>query len=387
MKVIQLGCGITGLVCAEQLAGNPGVTHLVLADSRTGEAEALKARLGSPKMSIAKIDAADPEMLSSLMRGADLVVSSLPWELNGRVMETAAKTGVNYVDFCMTVEALEDFDSVDRMCKEAGITALTSMGLEPGISDTFARYAANKLDVVEEAHVMDGDNGVIEGYGYASTWSPVDWIEEVTVPAAVFRNGKIEYVPPLHEREVYEFPPPLGPLPVYKTNHDETFLIPRHIKGIKHADFRIGVDDHFAAIARMARKIGLHSKEEIDVKGKKIRPLDVMAALMPRPVDIAGKIKGHGGTVVEVIGVKDGEKTRVKVWTIVSHEEAFKACRTNATGYLVGIGGAVPTEMLVEGLVSDTGLLVPEQLDSEEFVARLRKKGLTVNEEITRLNG
>jgi saccharopine dehydrogenase (NAD+, L-lysine-forming) len=191
----------------------------------------------------------------------------------------------------------------------------------------------------------------------------------------------------LHEREVYEFPPPIGPLPVYKTNHDETFLIPRHIKGIRNADFRIGVDDQFAAIAKMARSIGLHGKEEIDVKGKKVRPLDVMAALMPRPVETAGKIKGHGGTVVEMIGMKDGAKTRVKVWTIVSHEEAFKACRTNATGYLVGIGGAVPTEMLVEGLVPGPGLLVPERLDSEEFVRRLKKKGLTVNEEITRLEG
>ncbi len=385
VKVIQLGCGITGLVCAEELARNDNVTELVLADSMTDGAESLAARLRSDKVSVTKIDVRDRRALRKLVKGADAVVSSLPWELNSQVLRTAADVGTNYVDFCMTVEALADFDAQDRLCRDAGIAALTSMGLEPGISDTFARYTANMMDSVEEVHVMDGDNGVIEGHEFASTWSPVDWIEEVTVPAAVFRNGRIEYVPPLHEREVYDFPPPIGPLPVYKTLHDETFLIPKHIRGVRNADFRIAVDDNFAKAARMLRKLGLHSKEPVDVKGVKVRPLDLLAALMPRPVDIADKIKGHGGTVVEVIGERDGERTKMRTWTIVSHEEAYRRSRTNATGFLVGIGGAVPTEMLVEGKVKDIGLLVPEQLRSEEFVGRLRKKGLKVNQEITRI--
>lgn len=385
MRAVQLGCGITGLVCAEELAGNPRVSELVLADSMIDGAEALASRLHSDKIVVKKMDASDKKAISEVLNDSDVVVSSLPWELNGLVMQTAAEMNVNYVDFCITKEAFDEFDKIDGMCRDAGITAITAVGLEPGISDTLARYAANRLDSVEEARVIDGDNGVVEEGEFVLTWSPIDWIDELCVPAAVFRDGEIQYIPPLHEREIYDFPQPIGTLPVYKTMHDETFLMPKHIKGIRNADFRIGVDDEFASLAHTLRKLGLNSKEPVDVKGVKIRPLDVVVALMPRPVDLAGKIKGHGGTVVEIMGEKDGKRTKIKMWVFASHEEAYAKYGTNATGYLVGIGGAVPTEMLIEGVVKDKGLLVPEQLPAEEFVRRLKEKGLKVNEEVSNI--
>ena len=383
IRVVQLGCGITGLVCAEELAGNARVSELVLADSWTDGAEALAAKLKSGKVEVQRADAADRKALTRLIADADAVISSLPWDLNDRVLETAIAEGVDYVDFCIPKAAFDDFDGIDGKCREAGITAITAVGLEPGISDTLARFAADKLDSVDEAHVIDGDNGVVDGGGFVLTWSPIDWIDELCQPAAVFINGNMEYVPPLHEREIYDFPEPIGPLPVYKTLHDETFLMPKHIEGIRNASFRIGVDDEFAFLARTLRKLGLNSKEPIDVKGVSVRPLDVVVARLPRPVDLAGKIKGHGGTVVEVIGQRNGRPARIKMWAFASHEEAYARYGTNATGYLVGIGGAVPAEMLVEGVVKDKGLLVPEQLPADEFVRRLKDKGLEVHEEIS----
>jgi len=385
MRVVQLGCGITGLVCAEHVARNPRVSEMVLADAKTDGAESLARRLNMDKVSVAKVDGSDPKALKKVLKNCDVVVNSLPWEFMDKVQELAAQTGTNYVDFCLTVAALKDFEPVAKMCRDAGITAITATGLEPGISNALARYAANKLDSAEELHIIDGDNGVIEGHWFASTWSPFDWMEETTIPAAVYRNGKIEYIPPLHEKEIYDFPPPLGPMPVYKTVHDETFLLPRNIRGIRNADFRIGIDDNFVAAARMIRKLGLHSKEPVDVKGVKVRPLDVVAGLMPRPVDIAGKIKGCGGTVVEVIGKKDGKKTKVRVWTFASHEWAYENFRSNGTGYLVGTGGAIPTEMLIDGEVKEKGLFTPEQLPSESFIRRLGEKNLEIKEEITHI--
>jgi len=281
------------------------------------------------------------------------------------------------------VDSIEEYETVAKMCERAGITALTAMGEDPGISDTFARYAADKLDNPIEAHVLDGDSGSAEGYEFFSLWSPFDLLWETTVPAAVFREGKMTYVPPLHEREVYDFPSPIGPLPVYKTIHEETFLMSKFIKGLRNADFRIAIDDTFAKRVRMLRKLGMHSTERVDVKGVKVRPLDVVVALMPRPVELAGRVKGHAGVVVEVVGEKGGMPTKVRIWTLMSHEKAYELSKSNATGYLVGVGGAVPTEMLIEGEVKGEGLFVPEQLNSARFVSRLRGKGLEVVEEVT----
>jgi saccharopine dehydrogenase (NAD+, L-lysine-forming) len=384
-KVVQLGCGITGLVCAEQLERNPKVDELVLADAKIDAAKALAARIKSGKISTAKVDGTDSKELQRLLRGKDIVVSSMPWQLNRRVLDTAVNLGIDYVDFCLTVDSMDDFEKVRSDCVAAGITALTSTGEDPGISDVFAVHGASKLDIAEEAHVKDGDSGVAEGHDFFSLWSPIDLLEEVTVPAAIFKNGQMTYVPPLSRREVYDFPPPLGPLPVYNTSHEETYLMPRFIKGLRHADFQIAIDDNFAKTANMLRKIGLHSLNEVDVKGVKVRPLDVVVALLPRPVDLAGKVKGYACILVEVVGLKGNERTKVKTWTMMSHEKAFELCGSNATGYLVGVGGAVATEMLIAGEVREKGLVVPEQLPPDKFIARLPSKGLVVKQETVRM--
>ena len=382
MKVVQLGCGITGLVSAEHLEKTPYVSELVLADAVTDSAERLSERLGSDKISVVKVDATDSSSLRSLLSGADLVISAIPWQLNKAVVDMALTTGTNYIDFSMPVDRIEDFEDMDRRSRDGGVTVLTSMGADPGISDIFARYAADKLDRAVSARVMDGDTAVADGYDFFSLWSPLEMLEEVTSPAAVFRDGEMTYLPPLHERQVYEFPDPVGPLPIYNTLHEETFLMSRFIEGLEYADFRIAVDDEFARVAKVLRRIGMHSLKPVDVKGSKVRPLDVVVALMPRPVDLIGKVKGYAGLVVEVRGQKEGADKLVRVWTTMSHEEAFEKYRSNATGYFVGTGGAVAGEMLLSGEVDRNGVLVPEQLPAEKFISRLPEKGLKVREEI-----
>lgn len=372
-------------MCAELLAKNRLVDQVVLADAETDAARAMAARVKSKKISIAKVDARDPAQLKKLLKGKDVVVSSVPWALHRNVFKVACATKTNYVDFSLTANSIEEFEEFLKLCDKSGITALTAAGADPGISDVFARYGANTLDEPEEAYVRDGDCGVAKGFDFFTLWSPVDMVEEATTPAAVYENGKHYFLPPLHKREIYDFPPPIGPLPVYNTTHEETYLIPKFIKGIKKADFKIAIDDDFVAAANMLRKLGMHSLTEVDVKGVKVRPIDVVVATMPRPVDLAGKVKGFAGVVVEVIGKKDGRRTMVKTWTVMSHEKAYKLCRSNATGYLVGVGGAVAAEMLIEGEVEGKGLHVPEQLPAEKFVARLPEKGLEVKQEITPL--
>jgi saccharopine dehydrogenase (NAD+, L-lysine-forming) len=383
MKVVQIGCGICGLVCAEQLAKYPKVDSLILADSRTEEAQALADRMKTDVVSVKKVDGTDPKAVRSLLNGQDIVVATMPWRLNRLVMETAAKTGTDYVDFGMPLDSTgPEFDMLSEMCKKSGIAAMVGMGEEPGMSDVFAMHAASKLDVAHEAHIYDGDNGSVDGLEFFSTWSPVDLLDETSVPAAVFRNGKIEFIPPLSARLVYDFPKPLGPLPVYKTNHDETYFMPMGIKTLKQASFNIGIDDNFAHASTLFRKWGLLSKDPINVRGTRVVPLHLVASLLPVPASFAEKVKGHTCFVAEVLGEKKGRKTKVKMWIMMSHEEAYRLQRTNAGAYFVGTGGAIATEMLIDGEVKEKGIVIPEQLSPESFLARMKKRNIEVHEEI-----
>ncbi len=382
MRVVQLGCGVCGLVCAEHLAKHPKVDRLILADRRTEGAEALAARLPEGKAVVQSVDGTNREALAKLLGDCDAVVASMPWHLNLLVLETAAEVGTDYVDFGMPFDGTgPEFDRAAAMCRDAGIAGLVGMGMEPGISDVFAMHAAGTLDRADEAHVFDGDTGHVDGVEYFSTWSPVDLLDEMRVPAAVYADGRLTFVPPMSAKQTYEFPPPVGPLPVYKTNHDETYFLPLGIKTLRNASFNIHIDDAWAEAAAVLRKLGLLRAEPIDVRGNPVRPMDVIAAALPSPVGLADGIRGDTCFVVEVTGEKAGRRTRVRMWAGMSYEDAYRLHRTNATGYLVGTGGAVATEMLLDGEVRAKGLVIPEQLSPEVFLARLREKDVAVHEE------
>lgn len=372
-------------MCAEHLEKNEHVNDLVLADAMTDSAQAMADRVGSDKFSVQKVDARDDKSLKELLTGCDLLVSAIPGELNKKVLDMAIDLGSNYLDFSMCVDSMEEFEGLSKRSKDRGVTVLTSMGCDPGISDVFARHGADMLDKPESARVMDGDSGVADGYDFFTLWSPLEMIEEVTTPAAVFKGGEMTYVPPLNERQMYDFPEPIGPLPVYNTLHEETFLMSRYIDGLKYADFRIAVDDGFAHVANVLRKIGMHSLKPVDVNGVSVRPLDVVVSQMPRPVELIGKVKGFAGIVVEVEGEKDGKRMMAKTWATMSHEDAYELSSSNATGYLVGTGGAVGAEMILDGKITDKGVLVPEQISAGEYISRLPPKHVEVKEELREL--
>jgi len=380
MKVVQLGCGITGLVCAEELVKNKNVTEILLADLNTAPADAMAKRLNSDKISVQKTDATDEKTLKKLMKGADVLVSAISWKLNLKVVKVAADTDTNYVDFSMSYP----YDWVDEPTKyvrRPDSTILTCMGEDPGITDVFARHSAGKLDSVDRIRVMDGDNGSVPGQDFFSLWSPSDLMDEVTTQAGIFKGGKMTFAAPLTSKDVYEFPQPIGRLQVFNTDHEEVFLMSKLIKGVKDVDFRIAIDEQFVNITKTLHMVGMDKKEKIDVQGVKVAPIDVLTTLMPRPTDFIGKVRGHAGIVVETTGMKAGRNTMIKTSLVCSHERAYEVSNSNATGYLVGIGGAIGTEMLLEGEISQKGVIFPEMLDSEKFLKRLSAKGLEVKEQ------
>ena len=382
IKVVQLGCGITGLVCAEHLERHPKVDELVLADKQVDAAGAMIKRLRSEKAVSQKVDAGDPSQLKKVLRGCDLVVTSVPSEMNMKLLEAAVSAGVNYVDLTVPLELIPKFEEVDEKCKKAGIIALTGVGSDPGISDVFAVRAASKLDEVLEIHIRDADNAVSDEHEYFTLWSPRDMLEELTMNAAVYENGKVTWLPPLHEQERFRFPDPIGQHPVYNTTHEETFLLPKFIQGVRRVDFKIVVWDNLVKLANTIRKIGMHNLNAVRVDGFDVKPIDVVAECLPRPVDLVGKVRGSSCVLVEVIGKRAGEKTAVRTWVAMTHDEAFKGHRTSATGYLVGTGAAAGAELILSGEVNKNGLYAPEMLPTEKYVERIAAKGLGPRQEI-----
>ncbi len=368
-------------MCAQHLEKNPKVDELVLADTRTGPAKDFAERAADDKVTVTKADATDASEVKKLLKDCDILVSSVSSEMNPVLLERALAERVNYVDFTIPLDTIPKFEQYSQMCNDAGITALTAQGEDPGISDIFAMLGAGTLDEVHEVHIRDGDNAISPKHDVFTLWSPRDMLDELTTEAAVYDHGMIKWLPPLSRSEMYKFPDPVGARRVYNTTHEETFLVPMFVKGVSYVDFAIVVPDPLAAFANTIRKTGLHGQKPIAVDGMQVKPLDVVASVMPNPVDMVGQIMGSAGICVEVLGLKNSEKRRVRTWTGLTHDDAYKQYGSTATGYLVGTGAAVGVEMVLAREIRRNGLMVPEMLKVDRFVERLRQKGLRVVQE------
>lgn len=375
MKVVQIGCGAVGLVTARHLMNSDKIDELVLSDIETGKAAELVKRMESKKTTVKKADASDIKGLKNLFKGRDLVINGAIPKFNESIMNAALEAGANYIDFAMG----DEFDqfTLDQKFRDAGLGALMSMGEDPGITDVMAVSASRQLDEVDRIFVRDGDNASVPGYKYVALFSPDTLIDETICKPLYYKDGKWDRYEPFSGEEEYDFPAPIGMLKVYFCDHEEPQLMPRYIK-TNYCDFKIALDPDYVRITKVLHEVGLTSPKPIDVKGCMVAPRDVVTHFMPKPADLAGKVKGYGCVLVEVIGKKAGRKKRIKLWTVMSHEDAYRYSEMHATGYLVGTPGAVAAEMWAEGKIKETGVFPPEKLDSEEFLARLPKYHIEV---------
>jgi saccharopine dehydrogenase (NAD+, L-lysine-forming) len=380
MKVVQIGCGAVGLVTARHLMKSEKIDELVLADISTDKAAGLVKELkAEKKTTVKKADASDRAGLKKLFKGADLVINGTIPRFNENVMRACLDAGTNYIDFAMG----DEFDqfSLDDEFRDEGLGALISMGEDPGITDVMAMSASKKLDEVDKIFVRDGDNASVPGYKYVALFSPDTLIDETLCKPLIYRDGKWDRLEPFSGEEDYEFPAPIGKLKTYFCDHEEPALMPRYIK-TNYCDFKIALDPDFVRFTKMLHELGLTSSKPVEIKGCKVAPRDVVTYFMPKPADLAGKVKGYGCVLVELHGKKAEKRKRIKMWTLMSHEDAYKLSGMHATGYLVGTPGAVAAIMWADGKIKEKGVFPPEKLDSEEFLARLQQYSITIGQSI-----
>ena len=88
-----------------------------------------------------------------------------------------------------TADLDEQFALHDEFLKR-DTAAMVSFGIDPGVSDVFARALYDQFDTVEKLLVLDGDNATVEGYDLACSFNVETMIEECLLPPTVFRDGR-----------------------------------------------------------------------------------------------------------------------------------------------------------------------------------------------------
>lgn len=376
MKVLQLGVGAIGTVVARHMAGHRSVESLTLGDMDTTRAEKLARELKG-KVQVERVDAADPQALARVIKGHGLVVSAVLPTFNEVIMKATLAAGADLLDLS---SGGGDELAHDAAWKKAGRTAIHGMGEDPGISNVYARWAADRLDEVEAIRVRDGEFSTSDEFPLACLFSTETFIEEAVSPAICFEDGQRKKLPAWSNREVYPFPGPVGPQVVYNMSHEEVDTLPRFIgKGVRFVDFKLAVPDEMQKYLAFLDRIGMTRRDTVRVRGGEVTPLSVLAAVLPQPAEIGGKIQGAAIILVEIDGKKAGRKVRHVLYAAMTHDEAFRRMKVTATAFLTGTGAAAGAIALVTGKVKARGVIPPEMLEAEPILSILEELGITTH--------
>jgi saccharopine dehydrogenase-like NADP-dependent oxidoreductase len=407
MRVLVVGAGGVGAAFAAIAQRRPAFERVSLADVSPARAHDVVARLGeASRFSAERVDASDRAALVALIERIrpDAVLNACDPRFNEPIFEASFAARTTYLDMAMTLSrphpqrpyALPGVMLGDAQLarheqwQQAGVLALVGIGVEPGLSDVFARHAADELfSEIDEVGVRDGADLVVDGYDFAPTFSIWTTIEECLNPPLVWERERGFYTTaPFSEPEVFDFPEGIGPVECVNVEHEEVVLIPRWVS-CERVTFKYGLGREFIKVLRTLHKLGLDSTEPVSVRpvggsplgaGQPDRvhvaPRDVLAATLPDPSTLGERMTGRtcAGTWVRGLD-RDGRPRSTYLYHVVDNEHTVREYGSQAVVWQTAVNPVVALELLDEGLWRGVGVLGPEAFPSAPFLERLADLG------------
>ena len=394
MKVLVIGAGGVGAAFATIARRRPVFERVILADVALERAEAAVERLGEPdRFSAERVDASSRAELVELMGRTrpDAVLNATDPRFNQPIFDAAFEARVNYLDMAMTLSHRDPDRPYERpgemlgeyqlarheQWERAGVLALVGIGVEPGLSDVLARYAADELfSHIDEAGVRDGADLKVEGYEFAPTFSIWTTIEECLNPPLIWERERGFYTTePFSDPELFVFPEGIGPVECVNVEHEEVVLIPRWVD-CDRVTFKYGLGQEFIDVLKTIHKLGMDSTEPVTVRGCEVAPRDVLAAVLPDPATLGERMTGRtcAGTWVRGTG-KDGAARSTYLYHVVDNEQTMREYGSQAVVWQTAINPVVALELLDSGVWSGAGVLGPEAFAPKPYLELLAELG------------
>ena len=363
MRIIVLGgAGDMASRAVRELAAEPEVTALTVADCNVQAAERLASELGD-RVSAVGVDANDHQALVAAIRGHDAAASGIGpfYRYEARVAQAAIEAGVPYVSLCDDYDAAQAVLELDGLAREAGVTVLTGLGWTPGLSNVLARKGAELFDQVDEVNVAWGSSAS-DSEGYAVILHTLH-IFTGRVPS--FQKGRLVSLAAGSDKEVVLFPPPVGRVNCYHLGHPEPVTLPRFLPGAKTVTLKGGLSEQ--PLNELA--IWLARLRLTDTPAKKDALGQLIKALLPFLSKLGQAEEPCSAVRVDVGGWTDG------VYRQVSYGAA--AHMPDLTGLPLAVG----TLMLARREIDMPGVVAPEAcIEPEPFLAELERRGIQVQD-------
>jgi saccharopine dehydrogenase (NAD+, L-lysine-forming) len=393
VRILVVGAGGVGSALVPIVARRDFFEHVVFADHDESRARRVVDRAGDDRFSAGRVDARDPAAVAELARTsrADAILNAVDPRFVMPIFDAAFEVGATYLDMAMSLSRPhperpheepgvklgdEQFAKADAW-QERGLLALVGIGVEPGLSDVFARYAADELfSSIDEIGVRDGADLVVEGYDFAPSFSIWTTIEECLNPPVIWEEGRGWFTTaPFSEPEVFEFPEGIGAVECVNVEHEEVLLVPRWVD-CRRVTFKYGLGGEFIDVLQTLHKLGLDRTEKLRVDGVEVAPRDVVAAALPDPMTLGDRMRGKtcAGTWVTGEGT-DGGRREVYLYHVVDNEETWGRDGAQAVVWQTAVNPVIALELLASGTWSGAGVLGPEAFPPGPFLDLLAEHG------------
>jgi saccharopine dehydrogenase-like NADP-dependent oxidoreductase len=359
MKIIVLGAGLVGGPMALDLTRNVEF-EVTLADIDQERLDNMKDKIlkinfpGAPKFTVLCCDLGDPAEVSRIVSSYDFVVNAVPGFMGFRTLKAIIEAGKNVVDIAFFIE---DPFELHELALKNNVTAIMDMGVAPGMCNVLIGYAHHNLDHTDEVLYMVGGLPEIREwpYEYKAVFSPVDVIEEYTRPARYLENGNFVVKPALSDPELINFPA-IGTLEAFNTDGLRSLVKTIRCPNMKEKTLRY--PGHIEKM-RVLRETGFFSQEEIEIRGMKVKPMDLTARLLfPKWKLEEGQVDI---TIMKVVvkGRKNGRNLEFS-WNLFDKYDPVTGVHSMArtTGY----AATAALRMVASGIYPKKGISVPEYI-------------------------
>jgi saccharopine dehydrogenase (NAD+, L-lysine-forming) len=389
LRALILGAGGVGSAAARIAARRPFTERVVVADYDLARAEAAVAAVADDRFAPARVDASDQAAIEALIKAeqVDAVLGATDPRFTMPIFRAALASRIHYLDMAMSLSVPhptepytqtgvklgdEQFALADEWTA-AGRLALCGIGVEPGLSDVFARYAADHLfSEIDELGVRDGANLEVAGYEFAPSFSIWTTIEECLNPPVIYERDRGWFTTePFSEPEIFDFPDGIGPVECVNVEHEEVLLMPRWVDA-RRVTFKYGLGAEFIDVLKTLHKLGLDRTAAVRVGGVDVSPRDVVAACLPDPATLGDRMTGKTCAGLWVRGTgKDGAPRSTYLYHVVDNAWSMREYGSQAVVWQTAVNPVVALELIAAGVWTGSGVLGPEALPADPFLELL----------------
>ena len=374
MNILVLGAGRMGLGAVHDLAGQPDVDLVTVADMVPEKAHRVAALIGSRKVVPSAIDVSRHADVVSLMRGHASVISCVNYWLNEDLARSAIEAGANFCDLGGNNDVVAAELALHEQARARGLNVIPDCGLAPGMVAVLVAHGATRFEALEEVHIRVG--GLPQDpkppLDYQMVFSVEGLINEYIEPARILRDGKIVEVDSMTEVEALSFPAPFETMEAFQTSGGTSTLPDTFLGKVRDLDYKtIRYPGHCAKFKTMI-DLGLCSSDPLQIDGKPAIPRKLFGELLVRnlPADEPDVV------LVRVEFAGGGKRLR---YDIVDRYDA--ATGLSAMMRTTAFPASIVALMMARKQVTAKGALPQERcIPPELFMQELAKRNIVVRE-------